>query len=320
MKCPVCKTELDATVIKCPACGFDDLYHEFISAEDATDWVDNVVNPYRLQWENKKQASPQDIFKSLLSEQMNLIPGTPQKSKKKRNSIFEFEICDDGIKITKCKKKSERIVVPDNIEGYPVTRIGATAFKELSDVNEIVLPRTISTIEEYAFYNCDVKHVTIPDACEQIGKDAFSCANIREIVFPSSIQVISDSICSTCFLLNTVVIMGAKVIEQNAFALCGGLKNIAFGGSVDSIERGAFMSCGFERIILPKSLGKIKMDAFTHCNAAIAFLDDNSILERNCSPDWISNNTIYCNDGSTAQIFARENNITCKPLRDFPRD
>lgn len=50
MRCPVCKSEY-GEVHACPHCGFDQLQVEFLSRDEAEEWINAVVVPYREKWE-----------------------------------------------------------------------------------------------------------------------------------------------------------------------------------------------------------------------------------------------------------------------------
>lgn len=45
--CPVCKSAINDNTVKCSVCNFTDLHREFITKEDAQEWFDSVVLPYR---------------------------------------------------------------------------------------------------------------------------------------------------------------------------------------------------------------------------------------------------------------------------------
>lgn len=45
MKCPVCKTNTDDTVMKCPECGFNQLHREFLNEEELNRWIKETVEP-----------------------------------------------------------------------------------------------------------------------------------------------------------------------------------------------------------------------------------------------------------------------------------
>lgn len=59
MLCPVCKSECGAEPI-CGNCGFDQFRAEFVSREDADYWMQNVVVPYREQFQSRSVISSID--------------------------------------------------------------------------------------------------------------------------------------------------------------------------------------------------------------------------------------------------------------------
>lgn len=83
---------------------------------------------------------------------------------------FAYEKIDQGIRILRCYGKSSRVVVPEYIEGQPVTEIAAYAFAQNReeepqnisgmpcvcgiDLEELYLPQTIIKLGRYIFYNC----------------------------------------------------------------------------------------------------------------------------------------------------------------------
>ena len=78
MKCPICKTDVGDKNI-CEQCGFSDIRSEFLSQEDADFWMQNIVIPYKDNY-NKPDILPPidwlDVFK--------------QNAQAKR--LFEFSI------------------------------------------------------------------------------------------------------------------------------------------------------------------------------------------------------------------------------------
>ncbi len=83
---------------------------------------------------------------------------------------FAYVRIEEGIRILRCYGKSSRVVIPEYMEGQPVTELAAYAFAQNmeeepenssgmpcisgSDLEELCLPKTIVKIGRYAFYNC----------------------------------------------------------------------------------------------------------------------------------------------------------------------
>lgn len=74
------------------------------------------------------------------------------------------------------------IIVPETYNGKPVTGIKEYAFSAF-DMQEIILPDTITTIERFAFHFCEkLKTIRIPDSVVFIGGNAFyNCGNLETV-------------------------------------------------------------------------------------------------------------------------------------------
>lgn len=78
------------------------------------------------------------------------------------------------------------MIIPETINGYTVTFIGATIpITNTQDYTGVVVPGTVTHIGWSAFQNCtSLVHVTIPGNLTQIGTAAFSgCTNLSAITF-----------------------------------------------------------------------------------------------------------------------------------------
>jgi hypothetical protein len=73
-----------------------------------------------------------------------------------------------------------------------ITTIKKQAFS-WSDIKKVVLPESLNVIESEAFYNCDkLTEITIPHSVSIIGKDAFGwCDNLKKINVPYGLDISS---------------------------------------------------------------------------------------------------------------------------------
>ena len=78
--------------------------------------------------------------------------------------------------------------IPSTIEGKIVTTIGKAAFKD-SSLKSITIPNSVTTIEEFAFGNCNsLKSITIPDSVTTIeGFVFYDCDSLTSITIPDSV-------------------------------------------------------------------------------------------------------------------------------------
>ncbi|MCI8269146.1 MAG: hypothetical protein HFG55_05750 [Lachnospiraceae bacterium] len=67
---------------------------------------------------------------------------------------FEYTIEKESVRIDKVRQPGTMVVIPENIEGYPVIELGAYALAG-SMVEELHLPVQLRKIGAYGFYNCE---------------------------------------------------------------------------------------------------------------------------------------------------------------------
>lgn len=114
------------------------------------------------------------------------------------DSLFTYESTEeDYVTITGYLGEEINIVIPEEINGWTVSSIGAFAFAG-SDVFRIVLPDTVSFVEEYAFSNCkNLTHVELQSydiwGVSEIGTGAFGgCTALKEITLPDTLEHIGS--------------------------------------------------------------------------------------------------------------------------------
>lgn len=93
-----------------------------------------------------------------------------------------YEIVDGHVVITDCRETATQVVIPAQIEGYPVTHIGSAAFRDCKQLTSVTLPDCLTVVGSYAFENCtaltsiDLTHVI------SIGERAFAwCSKLVDI-------------------------------------------------------------------------------------------------------------------------------------------
>ena len=75
------------------------------------------------------------------------------------------------------------LVLPEEIEGLPLTEVGPYCFAKNKYLERVVLPDTIRKIERNAFYNCTgLKELEMGRDLEVLGSDAFmNCHNLHHL-------------------------------------------------------------------------------------------------------------------------------------------
>ncbi len=205
-------------------------------------------------------------------------------------SDFEYTIIDGEVTITDYTGAGGDVVIPSEIEGYPVTRI-ACAFDSCESLTNVTIPKTVIEIDTgvfgtcfslksisvdknnkflYSKGNCIIQKATdvllvgsniseIPPDVKAIGPHAFSnCIELKSITIPESVDRIESWAFSDCVSLISVTIPeGVIEIGASAFSGCTSLTSIAFPSSVSSF--------GFEVLRGCDALTSIAIDSANKC-------------------------------------------------------
>ena len=184
-------------------------------------------------------------------------------------SDFLYTISNEQVTITHGISGKRDVVIPNEIEGYPVTAIGNYAFSG---------------------YGTNVTHMTLklPDTLKTIGSYAFNkCWSLRELEFPASLTNIYANAFKDCRLLAVVDVPAGTAIASNAFSGAGvgtirlntltGITGSAFSGTgyrvreiifEEGIQTISNFSTGsqylIESVYIPESVTSISGTFFTH--------------------------------------------------------
>lgn len=180
---------------------------------------------------------------------------------------YAYTVLDDGTaEITKCNVSAGDLIIPSEIDGYKVTKIGANAFAENYVYTNVTVPDGVVSIGESAFESCrSIKTVTMPDGIADIGSRAFaSCDKLLSINIPNSVQSIGSFAFGGCYTLMGINIPnGITEIAEGTFLNCYDLNDVTIPDSVTKIGANAFNSCEkLSKINIPRNVTSIAEDAF----------------------------------------------------------
>ena len=171
--------------------------------------------------------------------------------------------------------------------------IGAGAFENCSELEEVELSEGVEDIRNNVFSGCvSLKNFVIPNSVKSIGISCFSgctsledltlgdnletlgsnalygCKKLKKITFPGKLKNIrGDLFLRDTGLEEVTLCEGIKNIEDNAFYLCRKLKTINLPDSLESIGNDAFAGCeSLTCITLPKNVKSIGVMAFLDCD------------------------------------------------------
>ena len=178
---------------------------------------------------------------------------------------------DGSLAITGYTGSGGAVIIPDTIDGVPVTSIEEAAFAGWDTLTSITIGTNVTSIGDSAFWGCtSLTSVTIPNNVTSIGDWAFqSCTGLTHATMGLGITSIGYKMFESCTSLTSIII-GANVtsIGRSAFQSCTSLTSVTISNKVASIGQSAFYSCtSLTNITIPNSLTDIGTVAFGSCTS-----------------------------------------------------
>ena len=133
-----------------------------------------------------------------------------------------------------------------NIAEVNITALPTQAFYKSTNVENLILPNTLTTIGEEMFYHSALKTIVIPESVETIERAAFcGCENLSSFEIPARV----------------------KTIEEEVFCYCRSLTSIEIPANVKTIGDGAFSMSALTSIKIPTNVETIGNEAFSDCES-----------------------------------------------------
>ena len=133
-----------------------------------------------------------------------------------------------------------------NIAEVNITALPTQAFYKSTNVENLILPNTLTTIGEEMFYHSALKTIVIPESVETIERAAFcGCENLSSFEIPTRV----------------------KTIEEEVFCYCRSLTSIEIPANVKTIGDGAFSMSALTSIKIPTNVETIGNDVFSFCKS-----------------------------------------------------
>ena len=123
-----------------------------------------------------------------------------------------------------------------------VTNIGKYVFCKSSNLETVIIPNTVTLIDDNAFTESGIQYITIPGSIKEV-KGFNACSKLKTVTFQS----------------------GVEKICLHAFYGCDSLTTINFSDTITTIEGSAFEDCdGLTKVVLPSKLKSLGYRAFAY--------------------------------------------------------
>ena len=177
------------------------------------------------------------------------------------NAEFTYNVIDGGIEITGCVDGCPSdLVIPEEINGLIVTRIGDYAFNE-SGLRNITIPDSVESIGAVAFAENLLSSVLIPDGLKVIEHFSFGGNKLVNVELPDSLTEIHGQAFAWNLLTNITLPQGLTEVDYGTFQ-DNLLTNVILPNTVIEIKDSAFIDNNITDVNIPRSVEKIGNNAF----------------------------------------------------------
>lgn len=225
--------------------------------------------------------------------------------------------------------KDTDIILPStNPDGNEVIGIGWYAFANNTNITSIIIPDSVTWIDQGAFYGCTaLNNIIIPNSVTSIGASSFvNCKSLTSITLPFigtyaggkdiSFQSLFES--SVPESLKTVIITEQTNIPGGAFRDCSNITEIIINNLSGSIGNSAFYNCsGLTKLEISEGVTSIGDYAFYSCTSlsTISIPDSVTSIGYNAFRDCTSLTQVTIGKGvTTIGLGAFENCTAIKSI------
>ncbi len=225
---------------------------------------------------------------------------------------YKFDVYEDYVKITEYVGKDETVTVPKTLEDKEVKEIADQSFKdeEGRTIKKVILPNTITTMTQYAFYQLSTVEEIVfdgenPNFVTEDGviynKDKTliiaypAMLDKKEYNIPDTVVEIEDSQFSNlAYLENITIPESVTSIGNWAFKNCTKLKSVKIPNSVEFIGTAPFIGC-------------VGMKEFTMSQNDIESFNEATLMGTTLD-------TIYGYPGTTVETIANDLGVNFESL------
>ena len=194
---------------------------------------------------------------------------------------YKLKIKHGKVQIKKYLGNDKKVVIPDFIDGMPVTKIETWAFAINEEITEVTIPDTVRYIGYGAFGICkNLKKVTFSGKVYLNGA-VFVSSGLEEVI---GLEYITGDDSGRCFFDGTPFLEKNDIlILDNMLIKCKTEDEVyVVPENVTSIGYMAFWGSSLKKVILPNGLKHIHNWAFEHTNiSGVKIPDSVEVLEYN---------------------------------------
>ncbi|TVP93809.1 MAG: hypothetical protein EA374_08405 [Acholeplasmatales bacterium] len=213
------------------------------------------------------------------------------------------------------------LVIPEKLDGFIVDRITEGAFERQSNIEKLVLPRSLTVIERHAFYYAEnLRRVELPEdsLLSWIDEAAFKLTRVSAFPNAPNLNYLGDEAFRASSMMHFD--FGANLISigEYAFADCHSLRSVSWPRRVRTMQRGTFARTpALSTLLFPEDaqLETIESHAFEHTRVPFYLFPERLHTIENQAFYLSRNATIYLPErleyiGRNAVISIQDSTLT----------
>ena len=119
-----------------------------------------------------------------------------------------------------------------------VSEIGYQCFYQNSDIESVIIPKTITTIGDEAFYRCkNLTNIVLPEGIKEIYDKAFISCAIKDVVLPESLIEVGEQAFAYNYAMKKASIKGKTEFGIGTFMYCESLESVEFHNAISTLPR-----------------------------------------------------------------------------------
>ena len=179
---------------------------------------------------------------------------------------FQYDVTEEGgIRLTAYTGKGGAVILPDTIEGKPVTTLGQGLFRDSEILTALSIPQSVTNIEEDLLTGCrTVKVLRTP----QLGPTREADGYLAYFFGADTPKGMGFKVSSS---LDTVILTdAATALSNEAFLDCSRLRMVLLPDTLTTIGDFSFFGCSQLHFVpLPAALKTVGRYAFANCTSLV---------------------------------------------------
>ncbi|MDR0545620.1 MAG: leucine-rich repeat domain-containing protein [Mycoplasmataceae bacterium] len=206
-----------------------------------------------MQWSNNLEGNKEYKFQVICSDQYKKLQDAKCEVNLHVSNDTSIDVCPNSwfsvshgvlsLKKNIDKNLVRKVVIPSQIDWTSITEIAFGAFSDCVNLQSVHLCDSITTIDAYAFKNCNSLTSFDLNNVEQLGADTFiECSSLQSVA-ATKVKNVGMECFFNCSSLASVNLPVVETIGNNGFFGCSSIASITLGNTLNFVGNNAFGNC-----------------------------------------------------------------------------